>query len=76
MALCDLFLFSKVKMLLMGKRFQDMEEIKWNVTVELLALPGVSSKSASDNGMTAGRSVWCLKGTTLKGIRTATPQVS
>jgi hypothetical protein len=28
MALCDLFLFSKVKMLLMGKRFQDMEEIK------------------------------------------------
>jgi hypothetical protein len=36
----------------------------------------VSSKSASDNGRTAGTSVWCLKGPTLKGIRTATPWVS
>jgi len=33
----------------------------------------VSSKSALGNGRTTGTSVWCLKGTTLKGIRTAAP---
>jgi hypothetical protein len=31
-----------------------------------------NSRSSSDNGRTAGTSVWCLKGTTLKWIRTAT----
>jgi hypothetical protein len=39
MALCEFFLFPKVKMLLKGKRFQDMEEIKQKVITELLAIP-------------------------------------
>ena len=47
------------------------------VVVVKLVVKNVSSKesvpSAKENGRTAGTSVWCLKGTTLKGIRTAMP---
>jgi len=39
MALCDSFLFPKVKILLKENRFQDMEKIKQNTTTQLLAFP-------------------------------------
>jgi hypothetical protein len=39
MALCDSFLFPKLKMLLKGNRFQDMEEIEHNTMMQLLAFP-------------------------------------
>jgi transposase len=35
LAPCDFFLFPKIKMALKGKRFQDVDEIKQNVTEEL-----------------------------------------
>jgi len=39
MALCDFFLFPKVKMLLKGNRFQDSVEIKQRAMTRLLAIP-------------------------------------
>jgi hypothetical protein len=34
----DVFLFPKIKLMLKGRRFEDTEDIKRNVTKELLAL--------------------------------------
>jgi len=39
MALCDFFLFPKVKLLLKGNRFQDLVEIKQRAGTHLLAVP-------------------------------------
>jgi hypothetical protein len=36
----------------------------------------ITSRSALNNGKACGSSVWYVQGTTLKGIRTATPNVS
>jgi hypothetical protein len=63
-------------MLLNWNRFQDTEEIKQKVMMQLFTVPKSHCQNASDNGRIAGTSVWCLKGTTLKGIMTATPWVS
>jgi hypothetical protein len=58
-------------MLFNGNMVQD-KEIKQNATTQLLVIPNGQFQSASNNGRTTGRSVSCLKGTTWKGIKTAT----
>jgi hypothetical protein len=39
LALCDFWLFSKLKMLLKGRRFRTANEIKKNATRQLIAIP-------------------------------------
>jgi hypothetical protein len=39
LALCDFWLFSKLKMPLNGRRFQTANEIKKNATRQLMAIP-------------------------------------
>jgi hypothetical protein len=63
-------------MLLKGNRFKDTEEIKRNATTQLLAIPKSQFEKMLRTMGGPLEHVWCLKGTTLKGIRTATPQVS
>jgi hypothetical protein len=47
-----------------------------NTTMQLLGIPNSQFQKCFGKWKAAGTSVWCLKGTTLKGISTVTPQVS
>ncbi|PNF34501.1 hypothetical protein B7P43_G11214 [Cryptotermes secundus] len=39
MALCDFWLFPKLKMLLKGTQFESREDIMWNATARLITIP-------------------------------------
>jgi hypothetical protein len=58
-------------MLLKGNRLQDMDKIKHNTMTWLLAFPKSQFHNASYSERTAGTSVLCVKGPTLKGSWTA-----
>lgn len=68
LAPCDFLLFPKVKSCLKGthlpqfKRFRQKQRISWR------AFQKPRSRTVTSNGSTECRSVWMLKGTTLKVI--------
>jgi len=47
-----------------------------NTTMQLLDIPKSQFQKCFGKWKAAGTSVWCLMGTTLKGISTVTPQIS
>jgi hypothetical protein len=69
MAPCDFWLFPKLKMPLKETRFESREDIMQNATAR-------RSRSVSNNGGSAGRSVCITKETTLKGIRVLYLQIN
>jgi hypothetical protein len=73
---CDFWLFPKLKRPMKGMRFQTREDIMAATTAELNSIPKEAFRHASNNGGTAGKSVWSPKGTTLRVIRCPTLQVS
>jgi len=58
-------------MQLKGTRFESRDDIIWNTMAKLYSIHKRHYRNASNNGRTAGRSVFSHKETTLKGIRVA-----
>jgi len=71
MAPCDFWLFSHLKTQLKETRFKPRDDIIRNTTAKLYSIRKRHSRNASNNGGTAGRSVFIHKETTSKGIRVA-----
>jgi hypothetical protein len=70
MAPCDFWLFPKLKTVLNGKRFVDIDAIQKNATGTLHTIPKDSfSKNVSCSGRTAGSSVSAHKESILKIIK-------
>ena len=67
LATADVFLFSKLKNTLKGRRFQNIEEIQENAKRELRTAQKVHSRKHSNNGRNVGNGVSPVEGTTLKG---------
>jgi len=68
LALCDFFLFPKIKPALKGTRFESMDAVKAKATQLLNSLTQDDCSTASNSGKFAWSGVGIGEGTTLKGI--------
>ena len=67
LAPANFFLFPKLKTTLKGRRFQTIEEIQENATIELAPSHQVLSRRHSKNGRNVGNGLLPVEGTTLRG---------
>ena len=69
LASSDFFLFLKIKEILKGRHFYDINDIRSSTTAALKAIPQNQFQNVFKGGLGAGFGAWLPKGSTLKATR-------